>query len=172
MMRFSRLLLACVTALAVSGCAGYKLGPTNGLTAGEKSLQINPFSNQTMEPRLGDSVTTALRRNIQRDGTFKLATHDGADIVVTGVLKHYDRHELSFLAKDVLTAKDYRVTVIAHVTARDVVADKTVLDQDVIGYTLIRVGSDLASSERQALPLLADDLAKNVAELLTDGPWW
>jgi hypothetical protein len=169
--RVSRLLLACLTALAVSGCAGYKLGPVNGAVAGEQSLQVRPFSNQTMEPRLGDSVTTALRRNLQHDGTYKLATHGDADIVVTGVLKKYDRHELSFLAKDVLTVSDFRITVTAHVTARDVAKDKTILDQDVTGYTLIRVGSDLASSERQALPLLADDLAKNVTELLVDGPW-
>jgi Lipopolysaccharide-assembly len=169
--RVSRLLLACLTALAVSGCAGYKLGPTNGQAAGAKSLQVTPFSNDTLEPRLGDSVTTALRRNLQHDGTFKLATHGDADIVVTGVLKRYDRHQLSFLAQDVLTARDYRVNLIAHVTARDVAADKTILDQDVTGYTLIRVGSDLASAERQALPLLADDLAKAVTALLVDGSW-
>ena len=34
------------------------------------------------------------------------------------------------------------------------------------GYTLIRVGPDLASAERQAIPLLADDLAKTTTELL------
>ena len=38
-------------------------------------------------------------------------------------------------------------------------------------YTLVRVGSDLSSAERQAIPLLADDLAKNVTELLVDGTW-
>jgi len=168
--RVSCLLLACLTALAVSGCA-YKLGPTNGTVARDKSLQVTPFSNQTMEPRLGDSVTTALRRNLQRDGTYKLATHGDADIVVTGVVKHYERRELSFNPKDVLTVTDYRITVTAHVTARNVAADKIILDQDVTGYTLIPVGSDLASSERQALPLLAENLAKNVTALLVDGTW-
>ena len=44
-------------ALLSNGCAGYRLGPTNGLAAGEKSIQIIPFANQTMEPRLGDAVT-------------------------------------------------------------------------------------------------------------------
>jgi hypothetical protein len=163
-------LLLCLTALALSGCA-YKLGPTNGVVAGERSVQITPFYNETLEPRLSDSVNTALRRTVQRDGTYKLATQGGADIVVTGVLKKYDRRELSFLAKDVLTARDFRITVTAHVTARDVVRDKTIFDQDVIGNAIIRIGSDLASSERQALPLLSDDLAKAVTELLADGSW-
>jgi hypothetical protein len=155
----------------LAGCAGYRLGPTNGIEARDKSIQITPFSNHTMEPRLGDAVTTAMRRNLQRDGTYKLATHGGADILVSGVLTHFDRHELSFVPQDVLTVSDFRVTVKAHVTARDLTSGKTILDQDVSGYTLIRVGSDLASAERQAMPLLAEDLAKNITALLVDGTW-
>ena len=33
------------------------------------------------------------------------------------------------------------------------------------------VGLDFASSERQAAPLLAADLAQNVAALITEGAW-
>jgi hypothetical protein len=46
-----------------SGCAGYHLGPTNGLRSGERSVQVNPFVNQTLEPRLGDAITSSLRKN-------------------------------------------------------------------------------------------------------------
>ncbi len=157
--------------LLVAGCAGYRLGPTNGAGAGEKSVELKPFSNETMEPRLGDAFSTALRRNLQQDGTYHVATHGGGDIVVTGVLTRYDRHELSFVPKDVLTVSDYRVSVTAQITARDVSSGKIILDQQVTGYTLVRVGSDLPSAERQALPVLADDLAKNVTALLVDGGW-
>ena len=164
-------LLGCLVALALSGCAGYRLGPTNGLAPGEKSVRVQPFANQTMEPRLGDAVTAALRKNLQHDGTYRLATHGDADIVVTGTLKRYDRHELSFLPKDVLTARDYRVSVTAQIVARDTNSGKTILDDEVVGYTLVRVGSDLTSADRQALPLLADDLAKRATALLADGSW-
>ena len=54
-------LLVGLVALGGSGCAGYKLGPVNGQTAGAKSVQINPFTNTTLEPRLGDEVTAQLR---------------------------------------------------------------------------------------------------------------
>jgi len=170
-MRFFRLLAGGVALLFVGGCAGYQLGPTNGLAAGEKSIRITPFSNQTFEPRLGDAVTTALRRNLQRDGTYHVATHGDADIVVTGTLTRFNRHELSFVPNDVLTVRDYRVSVTAQVTARDVSTGKTIFDKPVTGYTLVRVGTDLTSAERQAVPLLADDLAKNVTALLVDGSW-
>ena len=62
--------------------------------------------------------------------------------------------------------------VTAHVTAREVTSGKIIFEKkDVTGYTLVRVGSDLSSAERQAVPLLADDLAKNVTAMLVDGGW-
>jgi len=166
---FSVLAAACGVALC--GCAGYGLGPSNGLAAGDKSVQVNPFVNQTMQPRLGDAVTTELRRSLQHDGTFRLATRGGADIVVSGTITRYDRHELNLLPNDVLTVSDYRVTATAQVTARDVSTGKVIFDRPVSGYTLVQVGSDLTSSERQAMPLLAEALAKNVTALLVDGSW-
>lgn len=164
-------LLAAAFGVALCGCAGYQLGPSNGVAAGEKSVQVNPFVNQTLEPRLGDAVTTELRRSLQHDGTYRLATRGGADIVVSGTITGYDRHELSLVPKDVLTVSDYRVTATAKVTARDASTGKVIFEKPVTGYTLIQVGSDLTSSERQALPLLAEALAKNVTALLVDGSW-
>jgi hypothetical protein len=163
--------LACIAAvLLVAGCGGYKLGPTNGLVAGEKKIQITPFLNHTMEPRLGDAVTTSLRQTIQHDGTYRLATHGEADIVVTGVLTKYNRHELNFEPHDVLTVQDYRVSVTAQITARDTTTGNTT-NWTNTAYTLVRVGSDLTSSERQAMPVLADELAKNVTDSLVNGSW-
>ena len=60
---------------------------------------------------------------------------------------------------------------MAHVIARDRTTGKVLLEKNVNGYTLINVGTDLADSERQSLPLLADDLARNITELLTEGAW-
>jgi hypothetical protein len=166
-----RWLLVGLVALGASGCAGYKLGPVNGLTAGAKSVQINPFSNQTLEPRLGDEVTAQLRQRVQRDGTYALASHNDGDIVVSGSVIHYARQEVSLSPSDTLTVRDYRLELRAQVTASDRSSGKLILNQPVSGFTLIRVTSDLTSTERQALPLLAADLAKNVTALLSEGSW-
>lgn len=165
-----RFLAAIVAAAFLAGCAGYTLGPTNGTIAGEKKIQITPFLNHTLEPRLGDAVTTALRKSVQQDGTYRLATHGDADIIVTGILTHYNRHELNFEPHDVLTVQDYRVSVTARITARNLSTGSTTTWTNT-AYTLVRVGSDLTSSERQAMPVLADSLAKNVTGLLVDGSW-
>jgi hypothetical protein len=170
-MRLARPLSACVALLLLSGCAGYRLGTTTGTAAGVRLLQIDPFTNQTLEPRLSDAVATALRRQTQQDGTYHLATHGRADVVVGGAITQYRRHELSFVPNDVLTVKDFRVTVTAHVTARETATGKVLFDQTVTGFTLVQVGTDLTSAERQALPLLADDLARKITALLADGTW-
>jgi hypothetical protein len=164
-----RVLFFAITLCLATGC-GYTLGPTNGLTAGDKKVRITPFLNHTLEPRLGDELTTALRRNIQRDGTYRLATHGDADIIVTGTISKYDRHELNFEPHDVLIAKDFRVNMEAKITARNV-STGTSTNWTATAYTFVRVGSDLTSSERQALPDLADQLAKTVTDSLVNGSW-
>lgn len=166
-----RWLLLGVAALGLIGCAGYQLGPTNGVAARERSVQIIPFSNQTMEPGLGDAVTSQLRKALQSDGTYQLASHNDGDIIVSGVLTSYFRVPLSFQPTDALTATDYSVQLAAQVTARERSSGKVILNQRVTGSTLLIVGSDLTSAERQALPLLAADFAKNVTALLVDGAW-
>jgi hypothetical protein len=112
-----------------------------------------------------------MRKALQKDGTYKLATHDDGDILVSGSIIQYRRQELSFLPTDILTVRDYRLTMTAHVTARERSTGRVLFDQPVTGFTLIRLGSDLTSTERQALPLLAGDLARNVTALLADGVW-
>jgi hypothetical protein len=161
----------CMMALLSAGCAGYHLGPVNGAVAGEKSIEIVPFNNQTLQPRLGDAVTQALRERLQTDGTYRVATRNPGDVVVTGVITDYQREGVGFLRTDVTTAENYRVEITAHVKVRDRATAKVLLDKNVNGFTLVQVGTDLADAERQSLPLLAEDLARNITELLTEGAW-
>ena len=155
----------------LAGCAGYHLGAVNGASAGEKSIEVLPFNNQTLQPRLGDAVTQALRERLQADGTYHLAARGDADVIASGVITSYNRVGLSYLNSDVTTAQSYRVNITAHVVVRERATGKVLLDKDVTGYTLVTVGSDLASAERQASPLLAQDLAQNIAQLITEGAW-
>ena len=163
-------LMLCLTAL-LAGCAGYQLGPTGGQSAGGRSVEFVPFVNRTTEARLSDAVTTAMRKELQRDGTLRLATRGDADLVVTGTLTRYERREISLVAEDVATARDYNVSLTAQVTARERGTGKVLFDQPIASHTLLRVSPDLTNTERQALPLLAADLARRVTALLAEGNW-
>jgi hypothetical protein len=59
----------------------------------------------------------------------------------------------------------------AKFTVRDRGTGKILFDREVSGRTTIRSGSDLASAERQAVPMLAEDLARNATSLIVDGNW-
>ncbi len=170
-MRLARNILAGTLLVVLCGCAGYRLGPSNGLRAGEKTIQIVPATNHTLEPRLGDAVTAALRKEIQRDGTFRLVTSGTADIVVQCELVSYNRTEVSFVPGDIVTAQDYRVSLGARVNAKDNSTGKTVLAREFTGNTLMRRGNDLPSVERQTLPILAADLSRQITAAIADGTW-
>ena len=170
-MRALKFLLPCLAAVAFAGCAGYHLGPVNGAPAGARSIQVQPFNNQTLQPRLADMLTQSLRERLQTDATYHLVTRGVADVVVTGFIRQYSRQGLGFLNTDATTPENFRVDLAVHVTARDRASGKTILDKDVKGHTFVHIGDDLASAERQALPLLTEDLSRNIVELLTEGAW-
>ena len=170
-MRVLNFFLPGLAVFFLAGCAGYRLGPVNGAVAGDKTVEVQPFNNLTFQPRLGEAVTQGLRERLQVDGTYRLATSEPGDLVITGVIRSYEPEGLGYLNRDSVTVQNYRVSVTAHVVVRDRASGKLVLDRDVKGHTRGNVGPDLARSERQAAPLLAADLAQNIVELLAEGAW-
>lgn len=158
-------------AVAFCGCAGYRLGPTNGEQAGARSVEVRPFGDRTLEPRLLEPVSQSLRKGLQRDGTYRLATDGSADIVLSGTLTEYTRRPLTFQPRDLFSTRDYEVRLTAVVTAVERGSGRVLFDREVVARVPIRAAPDLNSAERQAAPLLADDLSRKVLSLLVDGTW-
>jgi len=160
-----------LAAILLAGCAGYQLGPTQGRQAGVTSIQINPFINHTLEPRLSDAVTRALRQRVQEDGTFHLDTHNTGDIVVTGTLVDYERIGVSFDPDDVVTPRDFQIILRAKITAIERGSGRLVYEGNVFGRSTARLLTDLPNTERQTIPLVAEDLARRAVAGLVDGSW-
>lgn len=154
----------------VSGCA-YRLGPTSGVPAGSRSIAVLPFENETLESRVTESIATALRSQLQQEGTYRLSRLSEADIVVSGSVREISREEESFQLGDTRVLRDYRLRMVAHVTAVERGTGRKLLDREVTGHTMMRLQDDLPSAERQAMPLLAGNLARNITSLLVDGDW-
>ena len=160
-----------VAILFGSGCVGYEAGPTNGLSAGARSVRVELFENQTLEPRLVVEVNRALKRNLQQDGTYTLETRGNADLVVRGQLTEFLRSGVSYIPGDSLTVQDYNMQLKARVTVTDTVTGAVVYEGDVVGSSTVRVGNDLTSGQRQAIPLIADHLARQATSMIADGKW-
>jgi hypothetical protein len=149
-------ILLIVPVVGMIGCA-YRLGPTNGEKAGDRSIKIAPFENKTIEPRLIEAVSAALRRD--------------PDLIVTGSILKYERDAISVRPTDALSPLDMRIIIHARVIAKERVSGKVVLDREISGRTEVRAQSDLVSAERQALPLAARNLARSATALIVDGTW-
>ena len=166
-----RPLLLLLLTVFLTGCMGYKLGPTNGLPAGSRTIEVKSFINKTREPRISEYLASSLRKQFQQDGSFQLETSGRGDILVTGEIRRFDRTGLSYQTNDVLTPQEYTLTLVARVVAVNINTGKTNLDKAVFARTYIRIGNDQSSAERQAIPMLTDDLARNAVSLLVDGDW-
>jgi hypothetical protein len=99
------------------------------------------------------------------------AGRDGADIVISTSLRRFERNPLTFQRGDIVATRDYEVVLTAHVTAIESGGGRTLLDREVTGKTTLRSNPDLGSAERQAAPLLAENLARNIVTLLSEGTW-
>ena len=166
------LLLTALGGWVVAGCAGYRLGPTGGQRAGESTMRVPFARNQTLEPRLAEPVTLALRRQIQQDGTYRLNTGgDAPGLILECTLVEYQRFPLAFRRQDIITVQEYELRLIARIVVTEASSGAKRLDRQVIGRTGLVVSSDQTSAERQAVPLLAEDLARKVVPMITEGPW-
>lgn len=155
-----------------TGCAGYRLGPTTGFPAGDRSLYVHPFINRTLHPGLADEVTTAIRTAVLKDGAYRLVNRpEEADVVLRGDLISYDRQGITFSARDARSVRDFEVTLTARVRAVRQPGDHLLWEREVRGRAIVPTATDQISSERQNRPLLAEDLARHVLVLLTDGDW-
>ena len=167
----SRAATFLAAAMMATGCASYRLGPVNPAIPAGQAIEVGLFQNATPHPGLTESVNASIRRELHRDGTFELATADDGDVLLTGNITAYRRSAVSFQPRDILSVRDFEVELVTRIRAADRVTGKVLIDRELTGRTTVRLGGDLASAERQALPLLANDLAKKVVALLAEGKW-
>lgn len=153
-------------ALAV-GCMGYRVGPV--LKADYRSVAVPMFKNKTYKPQLEAQITNGIIVRLQADGTLRVDSEANADIVVTGEIIRYNRLALRLAQEDADVPREYRLEIVVHVEAHDRRTGKVVLKPtDITGKADMFIGTDQQSAEYQALPLVADDVARQVVDLLVE----
>ena len=166
-----RVAIFLATALTATGCASYRLGPVNPAIPAGQAIEVGLFENATPQSGLTESVNASIRRELHRDGTFGLATGGDGDVLLTGNITAYRRSAVSFQPRDILSVRDFEVELVTRILAAEKATGKVLIDHELTGRTTVRLGGDLASAERQALPLLANDLARKTVALLAEGQW-
>jgi hypothetical protein len=154
----------------LGGCAGYQLGPaTPGYLRNVHTIAVPTFSNTTLVPRIEVLVTSTVIKQFQQDGTFRIVNPDVADATLKCEIVGVNRSPARSVRGNVLSTTEFNVTMTVKYTLMG--RDGKVLGSPgaVGGSTSFFRGSDVATDERQALPLAAEELARHLVSQLSEG---
>jgi outer membrane lipopolysaccharide assembly protein LptE/RlpB len=164
--------LAFVSAVFVlSGCAGYRVGDISGRDLqGVRSVYVPVVRNSSLTPNLEMTVTNAIIRRFNNDGTLTVTQNTSADSELDLTIVSVDQSAVRSSSSDILVTAEYQLTI--HATATFVnrkLGRKIFENTGVTGNTYFFTQADIQEGIRQALPLAAQDLANNTVKLITEG---
>lgn len=158
-----------VLAFLVGGCAGYHVGPaTPAHLSHIKTIAVPTFANTTLTPRIEALVTGTVIKQMQQDGTFRIVTEDKADAVLKGEIVAVGRSPARSVRGNVLATTEFNLNLAVRYSLVDR-DGKPLASAGASGSTSFFVGSDVSTDERQALPLAAEELAKQLVSQLSEG---
>lgn len=164
------LLPAAVLAVLLSGCAGYHLGSIKPYAMRDiHSIAIPTFKNDTLVPRAEVLVTDTVIKQIQQDGSYRIASgNEDADATLKGEIFRVGRTPARSVRGNVLATTEFNFTLVVRYKLVDKQGHE-LAGGDAGGSTSFFVSSDVNTDERQALPLAAESLAKNLTSQLSEG---
>ncbi len=186
-------LLAFLTTAAIfsNGCAGYKLGSVKpSIYKSIDKIYVPTFENATLEPRIAVLTTNAVIKSLQADGTYQITDQSNSDAVLRGKITRIERRQLRATRRDTLRTREMLLFMIVEWSLHDpVTGDKLDYRENrsideanrdsstslrirpgrVIGQTQIFLDENFQLTERNALPLAAQDAAKVLTGQLTEG---
>lgn len=164
MMKRSVWILLCMATALFAGC-GTSYSWRSTVPAEKRTVTVPTFANETDVAELGAVASRQLLREIQREGTFRIASADDAAIEIQGVIKKvdagvaaYDRRMRRRFAGSVLSA-EIEVSVVDK-TRRAVLVDA----KRYVAETTITLSQDVMTSRRDASGRLMDDLSRQVMD--------
>jgi peptidoglycan hydrolase-like protein with peptidoglycan-binding domain len=167
--RAGTLLAIAVSTAFLSGCAGYSIGtPKPKLLVPVESLAVPNPKNQTLKPRIEVLAADSIIKQIQQDGTFKVATTDKADAVLETTITRIDRTPSRSVRGNVRATQEFRLIVEIKYTLTGA-AGENLASGTVRGDTSFFVGSDVNEEERIAVPRAMEKAAIRLVSELSEG---
>jgi len=135
-------------------------------------LYVPTAVNETDETAVPGPVTNAILQEIDRDGTFRHARKDEADAILEVTVKKIERTPIQQSTEQYLTTVQYQLTVALDYRLYSMKDKKEVIGKTMVsGYTTFFVQGDQTESQRQALPLAAQNAAQNLVTALANRGW-
>ena len=163
-----RLLAPVIGLLFLAGCAHYRLGDTGKLAF--TTIYVAPARNISRLPQAQAILTTQVREALAQDGRVALANSpQSADATLEIVIRDYHRDVASVRETDTALARKFTLTLAVDCTLRDnrngtvYFADRPI-DTQRDAFT----DGGQIQAEYQAVPLLAESLAKKITRAVLD----
>ena len=156
--------------LLLTGCLGYHVGPVKPSVLRDiHGIAVPTFENKTLLPRVEVLITDSVIKQLQQDGTYRIANENNADAVLKAEISEIIRTPARSLRGNVLATTEFNLAM--HVKYKLETPSGTVLmpSTEVVGTTSFFVGEDVTTDERQALPLAAEELAIHLVTQLSEG---
>ncbi len=164
--------LAAVCSLVVllSGCAGYHLGPAKPPYLKDvHTIAVPVFRNNSLLPRVEGLVTDIVIRQVQQDGTYKVANAGEADAILTGYIEKVQRTPARSVAGNILLTAEFQLDVGLRFQLVERSTGQILDSGRVDGSTSFFVGNDVQQDERQAIPLAAEQAAIRIVSQISEG---
>lgn len=164
-----RLLTVFLVLGLLSGC-GYKLGeirPTPMRSV--RTLAVPTFKNKTYEPRVEVLLADTLIKQLQQDGTYTIVSDNSADAILYCTLTQIERRSVRSVQNNVLATSEFGLTMEIAYEVVDRVTGIVLMEGIVRGNSSFFANSDLQTTERQAIPLAAQNAAVEMTTRLAEG---
>ncbi|MEN6450739.1 MAG: LptE family protein [Thermoguttaceae bacterium] len=159
----------------LSGCAGYQIGDKGLHPQGIRTVYVPIFQSNSFRRNLGERLTEAVVKQIEKETTYKVVADPNADSVLTGCIVAESKTvlvpELSGNARESQVAMTVKVSWVDRrgLALRD---EKTIAMPselvDVTGTANVvpEVGQSIATAQQQAIVRLAKEIVN-----LMENPW-
>lgn len=163
------LALFLTSALLLAGC-GYKLGeirPTPMRSV--RTLAVPTFKNNTYEPRVEVLLADTVIKQFQQDGTYAIMSDNSADAILSCTLNRIERRSLRSVQNNVLATSEFEIILEVSYQVIDRVTGIILMEGRVRGDASFFADNDLQTTERQAIPVAAREVAMELTTRLTEG---
>lgn len=174
-MRFSLLPLLAL-ACCFSGCAGYTLGPIKPKRMREvTTIAVPSFKNDTLEPRIEVLLASAVIKQIQQDGTYRIASEKDADAILDCTIEEIVRRPSRSVRGNVLQTREYTLVLRGRYRVLNRVTGAQLDGRAIVGQTSFfvtgtnNIAADVNQDERQAIPIAAEDMATRLVSQISEG---
>lgn len=150
-------------AALLCGCSSYSWRST--VPADMRTVAVPVFRNEGDATGLGNALARATLREIQREGTFAIATVDEAAVEVRGTVVNTPSSTIAYERRTGARNRAHRFAATATVSFIDNRRGEVLVDsRKYRAETTFVANDDVLSGERDATGRLADDIARQIVD--------